>query len=54
MIKKFPKTGNWQDFQRLCTALYTKKYGTEFIEYGTIGSRQYGVDIRGRIRGTKI
>jgi hypothetical protein len=51
MIKKYPKPANWQDFQRLCTALYTKKYNVEFQEYGTIGSRQLGVDIRGTQRG---
>lgn len=40
----YPRSTNWQDFERLCCALLTEVYGKRFQRWGRSGQRQDGAD----------
>lgn len=42
---------DWKDFERMCSAIFSKKFGIKKLQkYGRSGSRQKGVDLFGKYR----
>ncbi len=50
----YPAPSNWQDFERLCTDLYSEIYKRQFHRWGRSGQRQNGIDAAAIVDGAMV